>query len=84
MDTKIIDQHLKWVRSLESEYRYVEQAPEEFDGFFEVVGTTTGAGLGLTVGSALGGPAGGALASGVLAAILCKVGLTVDKKLGGL
>ena len=84
MDTKIIEQHLKWVRSLESEYRYIEQAPEEFGGFFGDAGMVTGAGLGLAVSSVLGGPAGGALASGLLAAILCKIGLTVDKKLGGL
>ena len=78
MDSEIIYQHLEWVKAVE--YRYVEGEPEEFDGFFEVAGVTTGTALGLTLGSAIGGPVGGALASGVLAAILYKIGSTVDKK----
>lgn len=82
MDTKIIEQHLEWVKSIEPEYRYVKQETEELDGFFEVAGMTTGTALGLTLGSAIGGPAGGALASGLLTAILCKIGTKFDEKLG--
>jgi uncharacterized membrane protein len=81
MDSEIIAQHLEWVKSID--YKYVERKPEEFDGFFEVAGTTTGGALGLTIGCAIGGPVGGALASGALAAILYKIGSAVDKKIGG-
>jgi hypothetical protein len=74
MDTEIINQHLKWIKSIESEYRYVEQESGEFDAFFEVAGNVSGA----TVGMAVGGWA----ASGVLAAVLSKAGSMIDEKLG--
>ena len=74
MDTKIIEQHLKWVRSLESEYRYIEQAPEEFGAFFETMGAVSGGTLGANIG--------GWAASGLLAAILQRAGRKLDKALG--
>ncbi len=74
MDTRIIDQHLEWVKSIESRYRYVEQEPEEFDAFFEVVGNVSGAALGMAIG--------GWAASGALAAVLHQIGSKIDKELG--
>ena len=74
MDTEIINQHLKWIESIESEYQYVEHESEEFDAFFEVAGRVSGA----TIGMAVGGWA----ASGVLAAIFHTAGSMVDEKLG--
>ena len=74
MDTEIINQHLKWIKSIESEYQYALQESEEFDAFFEVAGNVSGA----TVGMAVGGWA----ASSVLAAVLSKAGSMVDEKLG--
>lgn len=74
MDTEIIIHHLQWIKSIESEYRYVEQESEEFDAFFEVAGTVSGAAIGIaTCGWA---------ASGALAAIFGKTGSMIDKKLG--
>lgn len=74
MDTEIINQHLRWMKSIESEYRYVEQESEEFDAFFEVAGEVSGAAIGIATG--------GWAASGALAAIFGKTGSIVDKKLG--
>ncbi len=74
MDTEIINQHLKWIKSIESEYQYVEQESEEFDAFFEVAGNVSGATVGMAVG--------GWVASSVLAAVLSKAGSIVDEKLG--
>jgi len=78
MDNEIIYLHLEWVKSID--YKYVEGEPEEFDGFFEISGTTTGASIGFAVGSAIGGPVGGALGSGILAGILNTIGAKVDDK----
>ena len=74
MDTEIINQHLKWIKSIESEYRYVEQESEEFDAFFEVAGRVSGAAVGMAIG--------GWAASGALAAILHTAVSKIDKKLG--
>ena len=74
MDTEIINQHLEWIKSIETEYRYVEQESEEFDAFFGVAGEVSGEVIGMAVG--------GWAASGVLAAIFHKAGSMVDEKLG--
>lgn len=74
MDTEIINQHLEWIKSIESEYKYVEQESEEFDAFFEVAGKVSGAAIGIATG--------GWAASGVLAAIFGKTGSMIDEKLG--
>ncbi|PXF60824.1 MAG: hypothetical protein C4B59_07500 [Candidatus Methanogaster sp.] len=42
MDTEIINQHLKWIESIESEYQYALQESGEFDAFFEVAGRVSG------------------------------------------
>lgn len=74
MDTEIINQHLEWIKSIESEYRYIEQESEEFDAFFEVAGEISGEIIGMSIG---GLPAGA-----VLGAIFHKTGSMIDKKLG--
>ena len=74
MDTEIITHHLQWIKSIESEYRYVEQESEEFDAFFEVAGRVSGAAIGIATG--------GWAASGALAAIFGKTGSMIDEKLG--
>ena len=74
MDTEIINQHLQWVKSIESEYRYVEQESEEFDAFFEVAGNVGGEVIGMAIG--------GWVAGGALAAIFGEEGSIVDEKLG--
>ena len=76
MDSKLIYNHLEWVKNLESSYKYVEQKSEsvEFDAFFEVAGEIGGGALGLAIG--------GWAASGALAAIFHTVGAKIDKKLG--
>ncbi|MCK4731521.1 MAG: hypothetical protein KAT65_03595 [Methanophagales archaeon] len=76
MDSEIIYQHLEWVKSIESKYKYVEQESdsEEFAAFFSVAGRVSGAAVGMAIG--------GWAASGALAAIFYKVGEKIDKKLG--
>jgi len=76
MDSEIIYQHLEWVKTIESKYKYVEQESEseEFDAFFAVAGRVGGGALGLALGSWA--------TCGALAAILHKAGEKIDKKLG--
>ena len=78
MDSEIIYQHLEWVKTIESKYKYVEQESEselgEFDAFFAVAGRVGGAAVGMAIGSWA--------ASGALAAIFHKAGEKIDKKLG--
>ena len=74
MDTKIINLHIEWMKSIETEYRYIEQDSEEFDAFFEVAGAISGQ----VIGTAMGGWVAGS----VLAAIFNKTGSKIDEKLG--
>ena len=78
MDSEIIYQHLEWVKTIESKYKYVEQESEsdseEFAAFFSVAGRVSGAAVGAAIG--------GWVASGALAAIFHMVGEKIDKKLG--
>lgn len=74
MDTEIINQHLEWMKSIESEYRYIEQESEEFDAFFEVAGEISGEVIGTAIG--------GWVAGSVLAAIFNKAGSKIDEQLG--
>lgn len=78
MDSEIIYQHLEWVKSIESKYKYVEEESdsesEEFAAFFSVAGRVSGGALGMAIG--------GWAASGALAAIFHKAGEKIDKKLG--
>ncbi|RZB29444.1 MAG: hypothetical protein AEth_01172 [Candidatus Argoarchaeum ethanivorans] len=77
MDSEIIYQHLEWVKTIESKYKYIEQETEsdseEFAAFFSVAGRVSGAAVGMAIGSWA--------ASGALAAIFHKVGKEMDKKL---
>lgn len=74
MDIEIINQHLEWIKSIESEYQYVEQEPEEFDAFFGVAGEVSGEVIGMAIG--------GWVVGGALAAIFGKAGSMIDEKLG--
>ena len=78
MDSEIIRKHLDWVKTIESQYKYVEQESEsdseEFAAFFSVAGRVSGAAVGMVIGSWA--------ASGALAAIFHKAGEKIDKKLG--